>query len=97
MSYDVGDALIIETTIYSADETPVDPATVVFEWRWGSDMSTTTWTYGIDSQIVRTGVGVYETTIVLDRPGVLYYGWRTENPTSAAQTRLRVRPWLPRP
>lgn len=95
-TYDIGDVLIVQTTV-SQNGSPVDPASVVFEWRWSTSPTATTWTYGVDTQVTRVGVGVYEASVPLTQSGTLFYGWRTTNPDSAEQSRIRVVPWRPNP
>lgn len=95
-TYEIGDMLIVQTTI-TANGVAVDPASVVFQWRWSNSPTPTTWTYGVDPQVTRIAVGVYEVSVRLTQSGTLFYGWQTTGPDSAEQSRIRVVPWRPNP
>lgn len=92
--YDVGDSLVSKVT-FLQDGVAIDPATVIFEWRWSTSPTATTWTYGVDPEVVRVDIGTYEASVPLTQAGFLLFGWRSSGPSAARQGYARVRPWRP--
>ncbi len=71
-TYDVGDVARLSTT-FAASGLAVDPSSValtILTPAWAS----TTYTYGVDAQIVRSSTGAYYCDVTLTAPG--RYGWR---------------------
>jgi hypothetical protein len=93
--WDVGDTLVTRVTVTDEDNAPVDPSSIVLDWRWANDAQTITWTYGTDPQITRLDVGTYEAKIPLAKSGVLLFGWRSTAPAAAEQRKITVQPWRP--
>lgn len=73
-----------------------DPTTVQVEWGYATSASAratsvTTWTYGVDSQVVKDSTGVYHADITLVRAGRLRYRWQgTGTVTAAAEGYIDV-------
>lgn len=74
-SYDVGDLAACTVTFADSDGDPADPSTVRFKVR-RPDGTTSTWTHGVDSEVVKTAVGAYR--VHLDLTGSGIWGFRFE-------------------
>ena len=75
---DVGDLRRMSVTnITNEAGSPADPALLKLYIKKGSG-ATTSYTYGVDSEIVKDSVGNYHADILLDVAGVWYYTWAGE-------------------
>lgn len=69
---------------------PADPASVTFTVRKRNGTATT-YTYGVDPQIVRDTKGQYHIDLAFATPGTYYYRWRsTVNPTQTIEVEFHV-------
>jgi hypothetical protein len=57
--YEVGDAPVITATITNLAGTAADPTTVTFNLRAFSETESTSYVYGTDAEVTKTGTGVY--------------------------------------
>lgn len=83
--YDKGD-LVRCTGTFTDSETPpnaVDPTTVSFKFKNPAG-SVTTYVYGVDAQLVRSGVGIYYADISLTAPGIWRYRFESTGTGQAA-------------
>lgn len=71
-TYDVGDQIRITATFTDIDGAAVDPATLQFKFKTPGS-AITTYVYGVDAQIVKSGVGVYYVDVPIDASGTWSY------------------------
>lgn len=71
-NYELNDS--VKVTVQFTDENgdPADPTTVTGEFKTPSDV-TTVYTFGVDSELVKTGVGAYEFVITANEAGTWFY------------------------
>ena len=71
-TYDIGDLIRITGTFVDVDGAEIDPTTVVakFEDPSGNE---TSYTYGVDAELVKSDTGVYYFDIDIDEKGVWRY------------------------
>lgn len=74
--YDVGDAVELVATLENADGQRVDPPTVRCKVRTPSG-TVTTYTYGVDTALVRDAVGAYRLRVAVQEPGYWWFRWET--------------------
>ncbi len=72
--YDKGDNAVLTVTFKNAAGVPVDPPVVKFR-AVSPAGGVTNWTYGVDPQVTRTGVGAYSATLPLLTSGLWSYYW----------------------
>ena len=80
MPYIVGDRIRVSAT-FEAAGLRTDPTTVVFKFK-GPAGTITTWTFGVDGQLVKDAVGVYRGDIDVTAGGTWSFRWEG---TGAAQ------------
>jgi hypothetical protein len=76
-TYMAGELATVGVSFVQSDA-PVDPGTVTL--RWAAPLAaTTTWIYGVASQVARASAGVYEADIDTTgmTPGTLIYEWQS--------------------
>lgn len=91
--YDIGDMVRLFTEGPFRDDggNPVDPDVVLCKIRDPARVKTT-FQYGVDSDVVRDGVGLYHVDLVLNLSGTWYYRWQsTGNLVTAEETSFIVR------
>ena len=81
--YDIGDVVRCEGTITSSG-TAVDPGTVIGKYRNPAG-SVTTYTYGVDAELVKGTVGVYYFDITIVTEGSYYYRLEGTGSNATAQ------------
>lgn len=74
--FDVGDTARLKATFTDIDNNPLDPSTVTFIIVDGAG-SQTTYVYGTDSEVVKSGTGVYYVDWLVAVHGV--HNWRFES------------------
>jgi len=83
-TYDVGDLVRCTGTFTNAAGTAVDPTAVSFMLRAPSGTETT-YTYGVDAELVRDGTGVYHVDVDADEEGAWYYRFESTGTGQAAE------------
>lgn len=80
-----GDVVRVTTSpgFTNAAGAPADPTTVRLKWRRFD--AVTTWTYGVDSQVVKDSVGVYHADIPVIDPGTYFFRWEGTGAVVAAE------------
>ena len=69
--FDYGDEVRVQTTFSDVDGLATDPNAVFFKFKDPSG-NITTYTYGVDSELIKSATGVYYVDLDLDESG----GWR---------------------
>lgn len=76
-----GSTFPLETAFADTAGVALDPATVTF--RMISPCGTkTTYVYGTDAELVRSGAGVYRVSVKPDMPGRWAYQWESTGPAA---------------
>lgn len=75
----------IRVLVTDDDDDPVDPATLVARVV-APDLTETTYTYGVDSEIQRNAVGDYEVRILSDQARRWYLEVTTTTPDAVAES-----------
>lgn len=73
MEYIAGGLVRVSVT-FVASGLPADPTTVVLKYKNPAG-TVTTWTYGVDNQVVKDGVGNYRADINASAGGTWYFRW----------------------
>lgn len=73
MPYLAGDLVRVSAT-FETSGIPTDPTTVVFKYKSPSG-AITTWTFGVNSQVVKDGLGIYRADIDVNAGGTWYFRW----------------------
>jgi len=74
MAYDVGDRVRFSATFKDINGTAMDPTTITFKIKSPSG-TTTTYVYGQNGELVRTGTGTYRVDFDMTEGGVWNYRW----------------------
>ena len=86
----VGQVARLKARCYDMAGVSVDPGGLAFKFRYG-DGAVTTKLFGIDTDIVRDGVGEFHIDIPLSAAGVLHFRWESNSPnTGAAEGKIPV-------
>lgn len=72
--YDIGDVVRLTGTFTTSAGAAVDPTTVTFKLKTPAGL-TTTYVYGTDAAIVKTGTGVYYVDWLTTMQGVHHVRW----------------------
>jgi len=74
--YDIGDSLRLQASFYNAAATPAltDPTGVTVRIRTGAG-TTTAYTYGVGTDVVKSAVGVYYIDITVTCSGTWRHRW----------------------
>lgn len=70
--YDKGDLVRVSGAFTDIDGVAQDPATITFKFKDPAD-NVTTYTYGVDAELVKDSVGNYHVDVDADEVGVWYY------------------------
>lgn len=70
--YQVGDLVRVTGTFTTLAGAATDPTSVFFSFKTPSG-TTTTYTYGTDAQLVKSGVGIYYVDVSITEKGNWYY------------------------
>ena len=83
--FNPGDIVRVSTTpgFKNIAGTLTDPTTVRLKWRRFDTV--TTWTYGVDSQVVRDSAGLYRADIPVTDAGTHYFRWEGTGAVIAAE------------
>ncbi len=68
--------VFVSTATFKVGGAVTDPGTVTLKVRSEQDSSETIYVYGTDSEVAKTGTGVYTGTFTLTKAGRLYIEWR---------------------
>jgi len=81
-SYDVGDSIRLSAVFYDENGAVVDPTTVTLKVK---DLvpATTSYVYGVDSEITKDRVGHYHADLTIDGAGDGYWYFRWEGTGTA--------------
>lgn len=63
---------------------PTDPTTVIGRFRWGT-ATTTSYTYGVNAQLVKDSTGVYHFDVTAQNSGTYYYRFEGYTSVQAAE------------
>ena len=76
-TYKLGNIRQLGITFYSdaAKTTPADPTAIVFKLISPGETAATSYTYGTDAEVVKTGTGVYYFNLTLATDGDYKYSW----------------------
>jgi hypothetical protein len=72
--YDIGDKVRSSVVFANSAGTSTDPTAVTFAWRIG-DGTVTTYTNGVDAELVKDDTGDYHVDLTLATAGVYYVRW----------------------
>ena len=73
MAYIVGDLVRVYVN-FVASGLPTDPTTVILKYK-SPGGTVTTWTFGVDTQVVKDSVGNYRADINANAGGTWYFRW----------------------
>ncbi len=82
MPYLAGDLVRVSMTVETSG-IPTDPTTVVFKHKSPSG-AVTTWTFGVNSQVVKDGVGIYRADIDVNAGGTWNFRWECSGAAQGA-------------
>lgn len=71
-----GAVMAITANFAAEDESAIDPTTVTFK-TFSPCGVIASYVYGTDSEVIRTGIGVYRAEFSADRAGRWHYRWET--------------------
>ena len=71
-TYHVGDKPRVTGTLEDADGVDTDPSALTFSYRDPSG-NLTTYTYGVDGELVKSAVGIYYADVDIDEHGRWWY------------------------
>lgn len=71
-TYDIGDQVKAEVTFTNISKALADPTTVVLKTR-DTAGTETSYTYGVDAEVIKSGTGVYYMTIITTAKGSYFY------------------------
>ena len=77
----IADELVRVFVTFEVNSVLIDPTTIVFKYKNPAG-TITAWTYGVDGQVVKDGVGTYRADINVNAGGTWYFRWTG---TGAAQ------------
>ena len=84
-TYDKGDLVRISASCKDSAGALVNPTGLLFKYKVGSG-ATTTYTYGTDEEVVRTGTGIYYVDLSLTEDDThYYYRWEATGTGQAAE------------
>lgn len=83
-SYDIGDVVRLSATFADMDGVATDPDTVTIQYRIYGQASTSL-VYGTDAEVIKDGVGMYHTDVVLTSRGSYWYRWESTGAAQAAE------------
>jgi uncharacterized protein YfaS (alpha-2-macroglobulin family) len=90
--FEVGDLVRVTGTVKNKAGQQIDPATVKFSVKPPNGI-VTTYTYGIDAQLVRESQGNYRIDINANAPGLWHYRFfSTGSEQAAKEDQFRVKP-----
>ena len=90
-TYDIGDTPRLTATWTDINDLAVDPSAVTFTWKTPG-ASVTTYTYGVDAQLVKSSTGIYYVDLALNASGKWSYRFAGTGPGAAsAENQLNVR------
>jgi hypothetical protein len=82
--YDIGDLVTVSAEFRDADGALADPTTVVCKIKDGAGTETS-YTYGIDDELVKDEVGLYHLDVSIEISGTFYYRFRGTGAAQAAE------------
>lgn len=88
--YQTGDTVRLTGTFTDSNSTAYDPATVRGKLKSPAEVATT-YTYGVDSNVVRSSTGIYYFDAVPDEVGAWWYRIESDNVDAAAEDYFIVR------
>lgn len=89
-SYDLGDLVRVTTTFTTAAGVAVDPTAVLLAVKNPAG-KTTTYTFGVGTEIVKSATGIYYMDVNANAAGWWFYRWySTGTGQAAAQNAFRV-------
>lgn len=83
MAYNVGDKVRCTGNLATASGTPTN-STDVYGWVRNPSGTTTVYHYGVNTELVKSGVGVYYIDVDLSIVGHWYYGFYSTGTAQAA-------------
>jgi hypothetical protein len=89
--YDVGDLIRCTGIFTDLDGDALDPTVVIFKFKDPSD-NETTYTYGVDAELVKSTIGNYYVDVDADEAGDFWYRFHSTGTGQAAgEERFRIR------
>lgn len=85
MTYSPGDTVRISTTVKNDTGALADPATILFKVKNGSTLQITTYTLGVDSNVVRDSIGIFHCDAITPDPGQWAYRIETTSPAGVEE------------
>lgn len=82
-SYDQKDLIRCSATFTDSGGTAVDPTTVIFKFKTPA-AAITTYTYGVDSELVKDDTGLYHVDVDANASGTWYYRFESTGTGQAA-------------
>lgn len=82
-THDIGDVVRCTGTFTDGDDVAQDPAAVYFKFK-APDGNVTTYEYGVDPEVIKSGTGVYYVDVDIDATGVWYYRFYSTGSGQAA-------------
>jgi len=73
MAYDKGDLVRVAVLFENDSEVATDPTAITFNWKIGKTGSTTTYTYGVNVELVKDSVGNYHVDLTINSDNTTYY------------------------
>jgi hypothetical protein len=90
--YPIGKGLRFETECYDEDDALEDPTVLVFRWK-EPDGTITSYTYGVDAELVRDALGLYHVDRTLNAAGIHTWRWKASGlVTDADEKKLKAKP-----
>lgn len=87
--YDKGDVVRCSATFTNAAGTPIDPTAVIFKFKTPAS-AITTYTYGVDAELVKDDTGDYHVDIDANAVGVWAYRFYSTGTGQAADEDIFV-------
>lgn len=82
--FDQGDKPRLTATFEDADGTDTDPTAVLFKFVDPSG-NATTYTFGVDAELVKSAVGIYYVDVDCDEAGTFRWRWYSTGTGQAAE------------
>ena len=82
--FDIGTLVRVSGAFRDVSNAAIDPSTVKFKWKRPDTGVVTTYTYGIDNQLVKDSVGNYHVDVSADVQGDWLYRWESTGTGQAA-------------
>lgn len=82
-AYDIKDSIRLTAKFKNAAEELADPSSIIFKFKY-PDNTIISYEFGVDSEVVRTGIGTYYVDIDVNNNGIHYYRWEASGDLKVA-------------